>query len=159
MRPPAQTTELTELYDFWDGLRRGRELPSRSDVDVFELKPWLGNLSMLSVIDGGADFYFRVHGSNLRELVDADLTGRYLGKLPYEWVGAWMAEYTEVVRSRAPVFRSRSPSLIKTFIAIEKLMLPLSENGRDVDHIFYAVYPIASDAARLHPAGALRAVR
>jgi hypothetical protein len=124
-------------------------MPSRGDVDVFGLKPWLGNLSLMSVIDGGADFLFRVHGSNLRELVDIDLTGRFLRALPYDWAAAWRAEYLEVVRTCAPVFKSRRPSVRKNFIAVEKLMLPLSENGAGVDHILYAVYPIASEAARL----------
>jgi hypothetical protein len=150
---------LAELYDYWDGLRRDREMPSRRDVDPFELKRWLGNLSLLSVIDGGADFYFRVHGSNLRELVDADLTGSFLRALPHEGVGAWLAEYGEVVRRRAPVFNCRRPAVVKNFITIEKLLLPLSENGRDVDHILYAVYPIASEAARKPCADALRVAR
>jgi hypothetical protein len=154
MRPPMQTARLAELYDHWDALRQGREMPSRGDVDVFGLKPWLGNLSLMSVIDGGADFFFRVHGSNLRELVDIDLTGRSLRALPYDWVTAWQAEYLEVVRTRAPVFRSRRPSVRKNFIAVEKLMLPLSVNGADVGHILYAVYPIRSEAADLHTAPA-----
>jgi hypothetical protein len=144
---PITSARLAQLYAFWNERRGGRAMPSRRDMEFAALKPWLGNLTLVSVIDGGRDYHIRVHGTNLREIVGQDLTGRYLKALPHEFVPLWTAEYDEVVRTRAPVFTARRPSVIKTFITIEKLILPLSADGLEGDTILYGVYPLERVAA------------
>lgn len=146
--------QLAALLAFWDELRGSRPMPSRQELDVAALKPWLGNLTLLAVIDGGRDYYFRVHGTNLREMVGQDLTGRYLKSLPNEWVSTWADEYDHVVETRAPAFTARRPSVAKDFMSIEKLMLPFSSDASTVDMILYGVYPLGrrkSPELRLAP--------
>jgi len=143
MHIPAIRPELVALYAFWHELCAGRAMPSRADVSIEALRPWLGNLALLSVIAGGADYFFRVHGTNLRDIAGDELTGRLLMTLPYEWVAALAAEYEQVVATRQPAFKPRSRSLSNDFMMIEKLLLPLSENGRDVDMILVGVYRVA----------------
>ena len=38
-------TKLRALLDFWNEKRREREMPSRADLAVQALRPWLGNLA------------------------------------------------------------------------------------------------------------------
>jgi hypothetical protein len=142
MQFPITCPQLSSLFAFWEALRGNRAMPSRQEVDVAALKPWLGHLTLLAVIDGGRDYYVRVHGTNLREMLGRDLTGRYLKALPDEWVATWVAEYDEVVKTRAPSFTARRPSVTKDFMSIEKLMLPFSTDGNTVDMILYGVYPV-----------------
>jgi hypothetical protein len=136
-------SQLAALYEFWGQLRGSRRMPSRRDIDVCTLRPWLGNLGLLSVINDGEDYFVEVHGTNLGVVLGEDLTGQFVKARPYAWVGILVAEYDTVVRTRAPLFTGRRPCVSKRYIAIEKLILPLSANDRDVDMILYGAYEIA----------------
>ena len=50
--------QLSALQALWETKRGSREFPSRQDFDVFELGPWMGNLTVLEVIDNGMDCHF-----------------------------------------------------------------------------------------------------
>ncbi len=46
------------LLDFWEARRVGRAMPMRRDLDVLDLQPWLGRLSLYEVLSDG-DFRIR----------------------------------------------------------------------------------------------------
>ncbi len=109
----------------------------------------MGHLSLVDVLDGGTDFFFRVHGTVLAwQLVGEDLTGRRLMQLPYEWKDIWFHEYATVVHTRKPLYLARKASNTKDFIVIGKLILPLSDDDGRVNMLLYGVYEQSPREAR-----------
>lgn len=68
--------KLLDLLRFWEEKRGARTMPRRSEIDVLELAPWLGNLILLEVLDYGENFLYRVYGTNLVRLIQYDRTGK-----------------------------------------------------------------------------------
>ena len=60
--------QLLNLNDLWAEKCLERSMPSRRDFDVIEFKQWMGNLGVLDVIDGGADFYYWLLGTKIVSL-------------------------------------------------------------------------------------------
>ena len=53
---------LLDALQLWKRLRNGRRYPARSAVTPRVLKPILRNTSLVKVIDGGADYEYRIVG-------------------------------------------------------------------------------------------------
>ena len=56
--------------------RSGKSVPVRPDIDITELRECIGNLLMLQVEDGGRDFRYLVHGTQVARDYGQDLTGK-----------------------------------------------------------------------------------
>lgn len=135
--------KLPELHSYWQGKLRGRALPLRSELDVTEFAGWLGNLSLVEVVDGGRDFYYRVHGTNKVQYLGRDLTGRHVSDLDAVSADIVASEYKLVVATGKPQFVSRSHiNIKKEQVRTDKLMLPLSvrEPRESVDMILVGLY-------------------
>ena len=104
------------------------------------MRSWLGNLLLMDVVDGGSDFRYRLHGTQLVQLFGADLTGRLVGSLPVRDVDRLLAEGRLVVSGRAWHYTEETVVAEKQHIAIAKLILPLAANGRDVDMMIVGIY-------------------
>ncbi len=144
---PPEHPDLAALHAHWQALRGERAMPARGDVDVIALRRWLGRLALLDVVDGGADFRFRVHGTLLSSRMGFDMTGRLLSEAASPLTASALAEYREVVRRRAPLLFVRSSVLQRPTGAFDKLCLPLSADGRDVSAILAGIYPAAAALA------------
>lgn len=142
--PLPRTGELADLHAYWAARRRDGRLPSRADIDPLEMRRWLGNLMLLDVLDGGADFRYRLYGTVLRVYFEAELTGRTvrgsearIGRVPFE-------EYAACIQTAEPLFVSAGTPPGKPFLQLEKLILPLAADGGTVDMMLVGIYP-ASD--------------
>src|SRR5256885_7264372 len=53
-----EATGMRRLYEVWrDAARSGeRSMPGRAAIDILELTAYIGELSLLEVVDGGRDF-------------------------------------------------------------------------------------------------------
>lgn len=141
--------KLSSLQAFWESKRKDGALPGRSDFDVLELWPWLGHLALVEVIDGGADFRYRLHGTTMVEILGMDLTGRRL------------SEMTDVIRAvagpefRAAVATGRPTGFTRIRVnrsvdhrQVTTLILPLATDGRTIDMLLYGVYFAEGNPAR-----------
>jgi hypothetical protein len=133
--------KLLKLLDFWESKRGGRWMPRRSDIDVLELAPWLGNLILLEVVGAGEDFIYRVYGTNLVRLIQHDLTNKSTTNLKSEARRAVVAEYSDVAASGQPFYVRQRRTVMKGQLMLSKLVVPLSENGAQVDRLLAGVYP------------------
>lgn len=134
--------QLAALYRHWTDRREGNRLPSRDSFDVMELQPWMGHLILIAVIDGGQDFLYRLHGTTLVGIVGQDLTGRLVSGFTDERRRAGlMDKYRYVVQSGDPLFVAcdSNPDELN-YKSIRKLILPLSDNGREVDMLLVGCY-------------------
>ncbi len=119
---------------------RGRALPSRADIDILELGTYIGELSLLEVIEGGADFRYRVLSEGAAKLLGTDYTGKLLSETARdaERLARLAQRYRRVVETRVPWF-SRTPAMPEMPVAYTtRLVLPLSEDGSEVSMIFVA---------------------
>src|SRR5215469_4521897 len=96
--------KLRQLYDYWDGRRGGRQLPSRGDIDPVDMRFAIGDVILADVIEGDPPrFRIRLHGTNLSERTNFDLTGKMLDEMP-------APEFRELVnRSFRKVARTKEP--------------------------------------------------
>lgn len=136
--------KLRQLEVFWQAKTEGRPMPARPDIDVIELRPWLGNLILLETIDAGADFRYRVYGTNLVTYFGRDLTGDLVSGLQHKYQAVVYGEYAAVVETRRPLaiqhLRYIGALGLSTRMTVEKLILPLSTDGDVVDMLLAGVY-------------------
>ena len=100
---PRHRIRLEELSDpatiqavaYWDVLRGNRRFPSRQALSIRRMAPFLRHLALIEVLDGGADYRFRLVGDAHVEARGADFTGQTVIE----------------ISARAPVFAERSHAL------------------------------------------------
>jgi hypothetical protein len=137
----VENPALRRLFEYWLQKREGNPFPQRRNLDPIEMKEWLGRLSLLDVVDGGADFRFRVHGSILAERIGFDMTGRLLSETPHDLRAEAMAQYRETCRRAAPLLVVGGWVLPQPSMAYDRLVLPLWAEGPEVASLLSAVLP------------------
>ncbi|MGH6870884.1 MAG: PAS domain-containing protein [Rhizomicrobium sp.] len=68
--------ELRKIVALWDKWRGSRDMPSRGEINMKELGRHLSKVSLIRVIDGGADYEFRVIGDAHVEVYDGTFRGK-----------------------------------------------------------------------------------
>lgn len=133
--------DLRALYAYWDGVRRGRLMPRRTDVDPTQIPKLLPYIFMYNAApDGG--FTIRLAGEELMRFLPRSPVGQAAG-----WTmtpsGAEMIVQilAAVVRDRAPKFRMGKAywQHNREHRDFEACYLPLSSDGETVDVIFGAI--------------------
>ena len=157
MRPqPADATAQMEPFDperfaamlspfmrqpfaYWLARRGTREMPSRDDLDPLEMRGWLPQTMLFEPLENG-DFRTRLVGTDVRERVGVEMTGRLASELPIprETALSVVAEFRDVMRGRQPTYRRHEHASLLTGkpIRFERLLMPLSSDGARVDMLF-----------------------
>ena len=119
--------ELQFLLQFWHAQRHEVGLLPRSAIDPLRLRPALGFIMLLDVIDGGADFRYSLYGSLIAERTGFDWTGRRLSDMiARSFTGIFYAAvYRAVMRRRLPIYtKSWSPGHVAA-TGWSRLVLPV----------------------------------
>ncbi|MGH6873184.1 MAG: PAS domain-containing protein [Rhizomicrobium sp.] len=129
------------VRDYWRRRGGARAMPRRIDIAPFDMKRHLPHILLADVIDGGADFRYRLVGSELQRYFVGNPTGKAMSETLAVF-GADTAQrtldiYRAVVARRTPL-RIRGAGAIyaqgpKHFDA---LLTPLSDDGASVNMIF-----------------------
>jgi hypothetical protein len=69
------------LIEYWNRLRGDAPMPQASAVTPFDLKPALGHIVLIDVLDEGWNGRFRVYGTKVAETYGRDMTGRLLSDI------------------------------------------------------------------------------
>lgn len=136
-------SQLAALAQLWSRKASGKRLPAREDFDPAELRPWLGRLMLLDVVEDGKDFHYRLHGTGLVELFGEDLTGRAVGKLDPKRRATLLAEYRRAFETRSPHYVPSKELAEKKHLHVAKLVLPLASDGERVDKLMVSVYSLS----------------
>ncbi len=127
---------LRSLYRLWDGRRNGAAMPSWDNFDILEMGAWIGNLSLLDVIAEPPDMIYRVFSTRVSENLRRDLTGRRLSESEHLVPKVVRDCYYDVLRSSQPrIHHVDDRSDDGQSVVLERLVLPLSKDGRSVDMI------------------------
>ncbi len=140
MPPP-----LAALHRLWTQKRGTRPAPARADFDIFELRPWLGYLTLIDVVDGGRDYFYRVSGTSVTAFYDNDLTGRYLSEVEPGIREVVEPEYRRVIANARPLFVVRRPRVRRESARVARCILPLASGGTAVDQIFIGFHALGED--------------
>jgi len=143
-----QNDLLRWLHDYWQDLLKGREMPSRTDIDPVDIPPTLLPHLLLTEVTDDARLRYRLVGTAYRNTLGVEITGRYVDEIFRNAYGHYLIELgQEVVRRRRPIYTELvlPPVGDGTERFIQRLSLPLSTDGTNVDMLFSGdiVEPVA----------------
>lgn len=131
--------DLREFYATYTAIRGAREFIGRADFTPFDFKRYLSNLFLIDVVrQAGRDivFRYRLTGTLLDSRAGKSLQGSLI--IPSETldnVGEYES-YVACVQHKVPQYTFIRASFGKSgYGAIERLILPLSDDGKDVHQI------------------------
>ena len=136
----ARHPRLLSLERYWNQKRAFRWAPAKREVDPLEMASWLGNLMILSVLDGGRDFFYRLYGTNLVQLFGHELTGRRVSALRLSECNRVRSRFQTVIAARKPRHFRFEHASGETSLAVCELALPLTEDGERVSHLLVGAY-------------------
>lgn len=132
---------LREAFHYWQSKLAGRAMPLRRDIDPVEIPKLLPYLMLLDVLREPPDFRYRLIGTELCNISRRDYTGKRFSEVDGKGRGSVVWDNCEeVVRAKAPF--SRCPPYVgpdKHLRQCENILLPLSEDGREVNMILQIV--------------------
>ncbi|HTT98882.1 MAG TPA: PAS domain-containing protein [Rhizomicrobium sp.] len=98
---------LAFVRDYWQAKRGSRAMPARNDVSPAQLKTQLPHILIADVVEGGADFRYRLVGTQLRGFFQSEPSGKLMSEIiaPFgdRTLEATLEAYRAVVAKRAPV--------------------------------------------------------
>jgi hypothetical protein len=129
------------LYEYWDGLRQGRTMPARADIDPTRIPGLLPYIIMYDVTPGGG-YTIRLVGEEVVGFVGRNATGSPAGAvMPPRSAEMMIAILDAVTRERAPKFRAGKAHWRpeREYRDFEACFLPLSADGETVNIVLGGV--------------------
>lgn len=125
---------LTQVRDYWQGLKRGNAImPFWDDVNLSSLPDLAGRLMLIDVFESPFRFRFNTIGQEIRALYGSNVTGKFLDEIevraPFDYM---IAQLHATIESRSPaVYESvSSRSSAQHQGRYARLLLPMWGNGR-----------------------------
>ena len=131
------TTQLPFVLRYWNSLRdaAGRVAPER--IDPFALRPALGHILLLDVIDGGLDYHYRLYGSEIARVSGFDMTGKRTSEIVTGPLAGnfYIATYRALLQRREPLFTWHEMPMQITINNWDRIVLPLTDSHGTVSRI------------------------
>jgi hypothetical protein len=136
--------ELKPLQALWEQRRTGRRFPTRHDIAARDIAQYLPRTTLMRVIDGGADFEYRLAGDVLIKSFGWNLRGARSSQLTNLRKHTNLDALMDI--ACRPVAANGMPILIEfksqlyggAVVRREALHLPLGDDDGAVDHILVA---------------------
>lgn len=135
--PNDAPPDLRRMVGYWIGKAAGRDMPAFADIDPVEI-PWaLSRVYVVRVVDGGADFVYRLAGEAINLRYQGSLAGRRVADLmTAESAAAIVRRWRRVVEGPCAYYvDSEHPTASGTRIRGRRVVLPLAPPGGPPDHI------------------------
>jgi hypothetical protein len=152
MQPPFRFHEQFELFQFWSRKCGGRTMPARADVAADELRPWLGAIHLIEVIDRGNDFRYLIFGTDIARMYDVEMTRRLVSEWPDAMRDAAFLTYRRVAQDACPYLVRQNEIASDRLFSFHRLVLPFSKDGKEVDHLMthLRMVPANREEAGIH---------
>ena len=144
---PAEDEHMQRIYACWHAaLHLHCGMPTRKDVDLFDhldlFKPSMGYLHIIDCdTDDPANYSFRLYGSGIQIFQSKNFTHSRLSDIPcLTYRQEIMADYHTVRESGTPSLHVIKTRLDWYTTMYSRLVLPLSQNRRDVTQLLVAVH-------------------
>lgn len=132
---------LRFAHQYWTQIRKERLFPAREDMRTRDIAGLLPYISLVKVIDGGADFEHRVVGDVVVRGFDVPIQNRRFSDIAAEapkMIETALGLFRQAVESRAPLawrqITGRDTAHI-VFNEAEMVLLPLGKDDSSVDHV------------------------
>ncbi|HWA90028.1 MAG TPA: PAS domain-containing protein [Rhizomicrobium sp.] len=125
----------------WNAARGTRPFPKKSELTPRAMLPFLKHTALLRVIDGGAEFVFRITGDQIDVQQGAQFQGLTMAEIDEKLPGhgsVLKRIYQSVLAARAPLaFRGwyLRPADQHPFCH-EVVIMPVGDDGEAIDHLF-----------------------
>ncbi len=143
-RETIKQPPLIRLYDYWMSKSADGKIPSRSQIDPLDVPDLLPSIFLVDVFWDGQqpEFRFRLVGSKIAEIVGCDPTGQHFDDFyDSDNIERMKALYRHIAERGEPfINNSQAPFAGKDFVKLARLLLPLSEDGVQVDMILGSLY-------------------
>lgn len=135
--------QLQFLLRYWNGLVGEDATVAASKIDPLDMWPALGFIMLLDVVDGGADFRFRVYGSAIAQSAEFDVTGKLMSEAPLQGVvmDFFYAVYRAVLIRPEPLYTEHEPPAEIGVKRWHRLMLPLVDDDQKVSRVLVGNVP------------------
>jgi hypothetical protein len=138
-----QDQRLLELFQFWRAKLDGRRIPTSGDFERADLARWADNLMLVDVPGDIANFRIRWLGANLATMFATPRAGTGIEAMTS--VGersSVLPQYRVVIDTGLPAYYATEVELSRRgVVSQQKLILPLSSNGQQVDAVLAGIYP------------------
>jgi len=137
--------EFCAFWAYWIEIAAGldgRAAPRRSDFDLSLMRDYLDFLTYLDVLEGGADFLYRVYGTGIVHRYGKEMTGRKTSEFPPKPRDFIQSFYRLSVVTKQPVYRESEAVAGTPYGAWARLCVPLSSDGATIDQLLNLAMPI-----------------
>jgi len=126
--------QLAFLQDYWTEHRGDRRAPEITDIDPQRLRPALGYIVLLDVLNDGRDFRVRLYGSIVAAVSGFDLTGKLVAEHPASpyLVMFYCALYRAAYIRGEPVFTLHRPAASVHTHTWNRLTLPFTNREGEI---------------------------
>ncbi len=133
---PAQIADnpLRFLLQYWQSLKPADGIPPVSAISPLEMRPALGYILLIDVLEQGWDGRFRLYGTKVAEMYGCDMTGRLLSEIDNgNYISLFFrALYRAAWLSRRPVYSHHEPPPRVSVRDWRRLVLPLGNAEGEV---------------------------
>jgi len=136
-REQVSDPDLVRFYDYWESLSAGRPMPARRDIDPLQIPPgYLPDLMLIDVFHEPRRYRYRLVGTHVVTASGEDRTGRFFDEVQFFKTNPAVMQHFETVATTGQPLYSVEP--FTNFAngrdyEVDRLMLPLSSDGRLVD--------------------------
>lgn len=133
--------KVAALHAYWRSLcSPERRLPGRRDFNPLSVSALLPNIWLIDVAREPLRFRYRLIGTRIVDTLGGERTGQWLHEAhpEFDLSAPQFAHYTYVVETRQPSWRRGKPMLmsyVERCMELERIFLPLAEDGTTVDVI------------------------
>jgi hypothetical protein len=141
------TGGVAQVFRYWNRVRGTRVLPSPSQIDFLELRPWLAGILVIEVAGGeGRELIYRFVGERGVRLRGYDPTGMTVSKAAFgQSVAHVLANYSVVIDLRIPLYGWYNDEVAEgRRVGSGTLLLPLSSDGHKVDRVLVYIEDAAA---------------
>jgi hypothetical protein len=115
-------------------------MPSRADLPLSSLRPWIGHLALIDLT--GPSPYFRLCGTSLHGRFGGEMTGSRLDALDDTHGHVTVLNVIDSVRdSQSPMRLVWEVSRPGGSVTFHDLYVPLSHDGKKADTVLFASFP------------------
>lgn len=132
---------LRQAAAYWNRQRGKRPWPSREELKLRDMAGFASHLSLVRVIDDGADFEHRIVGDVMVRAFSVPIQNRRFSEIAVEapeLIEKSSRAFKRVLETRAP-FALRQQTgherLSVRFVEAEMIFLPLGRSAEVIDHI------------------------
>ncbi|MDF1792810.1 MAG: PAS domain-containing protein [Thalassobaculaceae bacterium] len=125
---------VSGFAEIWEAKRGARAMPDRGDFEIEDLAPWFGHVIIMDIIDGGANFRYRLVGTTITKFLNRDYTGRTVLECNYSGAqGKILDTFRRPITEGGPVFRDGHVAWAadKTWRNYQSVHCPVAAGGSE----------------------------